>query len=245
MNKWLVYQLRKLTRPKIVQCDSVKLFIGQLSRTSYARSLYRGSHECEERDIVRKHLTPDDRVLEFGSGLGLVSVICCQIVGAENVVTYEANPVMESMLRTTFALNNVAPDLRMKMIAVESGDKTFFVTDRFVVSSQINHQKDARELRIPSDSFQDVLAEVKPTFLIMDIEGAEVDLADESIELSGVNKVCVEVHPTIAGDERTSQFIQSLLTRGFQLELSSSRGDVLFFRRGVAQASEAIARRAG
>jgi len=244
MKKWLMYQLRKLARPKIVQCDGVKLFIGELSRTSYARSLYRGSHECEERDLIRKHLTPDDRVLEFGSGIGLVSVICCQIVGAENVVTYEANPAMELMLRKTFALNNVAPDLRMKMIAVERGNGSFFVTDRFVVSSQINHQKDARELRIPSDSFQDVLAEVKPTFLIMDIEGAEVDLADESIELSCVNKLCVEVHPTIVGDERTSQFIQSLLARGFQLELSSSKGDVLFFRRAVAKVSETNASRA-
>ena len=69
----------------------------------------------------------------------------------------------------------------------------------------------------------------------MDIEGSEVDLADESIDLGCITKICVEVHPNIVGDEPTSRFIQSLLNRGFRLELSSSKGDVLFFQRATAE----------
>jgi FkbM family methyltransferase len=235
MKKWLTYQLRKLTRPKVVHCGDVTLYIGDLADTSYARSIYRGSHECEELEVIRRHLRPEDRVLEFGSGIGLITVTCCQVVGSENVVTYEANPAMEPLLRKTFSLNGLAPDLRMKMVSINSGQEKFYVSDRFVVSSQFNHQSRADELSVSSDAFQDVVRDVQPTFLVMDIEGSEVDLADESIDLGCITKICVEVHPNIVGDEPTSRFIQSLLNRGFRLELSSSKGDVLFFQRATAE----------
>lgn len=237
MKRWITYQLRKLFRPKVVQCGNVALYIGDLADTSYARSIYRGSHESEELEVIRRHLKPEDRVLEFGSGIGLITATCCQVVGSENVVTYEANPAMEALLRRTFSLNFIAPDLRMKMVSIKSGQEKFYVSDRFVVSSQINHQSNANELSISSDSFQDVVREVQPTFLVMDIEGSEVDLADESIDLGCIKKICVEVHPGIVGDESTSRFIQSLLNRGFQLELSSSKGDVLFFHRSMTQSA--------
>ena len=87
-----------------------------------------------------------------------------------------------------------------------------------------------------SDSFRKVLDEVRPTFLIMDIEGSEVDLADETIDLECLQKICVEVHPGMVGDEATSRLVESLLKRGFQLNLSSSQGDVLFFIRPIRQA---------
>lgn len=237
MKKWLTYQLRKLIRPQVVNCGSVALYIGGLAGTSYARSIYRGSHESEELSVIRRHLKPEDRVLEFGSGIGLITVTCCQVVGANNVVTYEANPAMEPLLRKTFSLNGMAPDLRMKMISINSGHAKFYVSDRFVVSSQIHHQADAHELSVLSDAFQDVVQEVQPTFLVMDIEGSEVDLADETIDLGSITKICVEVHPNIAGIESTSRFIQSLLNRGFYLDLSSSEGDVLFFQRATGQSA--------
>jgi len=229
--KWINYQFKKLVRPQTVRCGNAMLFIGPLARTSYARSIYRDTHETEEREVIQRHLSPDDKVVEFGSGLGLITVLCCQTVGAENVVTYEANSTMEPLLRRTFELNGVNPDLRMKMVSIQDGDQSFFVSDRFVVSSQFQHDEDADKVQVVADSFSAILNELKPTFLIMDIEGSEVDLADESIDLSCLNKICVEIHPQIVGDEATSVLVQSLLNRGFQLQLSSSQGDVLFFNR--------------
>ena len=139
MSNWLTYQLRKLTRPNIVQCDDAVLFIGELAKTSYARSIYRGSHEVEERNVIRKHLEVGDRVLEFGTGIGLITVLCCKTVGSENVVTYEANPSMEPLLRQTFELNDVSPELRMKMVSINDGEGRFFVSDRLwsVVGSNL------------------------------------------------------------------------------------------------------------
>lgn len=231
MKNWLRYQWHKLTRPETVRCGDVRVFLGKHARTSYARSLYRDTHEAEERAVVSRHLQPDDRVLEFGAGLGLVTVECCLRVGSENVVAFEANAELEPLLRRTFDLNGVAPDLRMQMVGADSGESEFFVSDRFVVSTAVGGGDGMREVRVPSSSFAEVLAEVRPTFLILDIEGAEVSLCDPSIDLSSVCRICMEVHPTVAGDEATSELIGSLLTRGFHLVLSSSHGDVLYFER--------------
>lgn len=243
MSNWLTYQFRKITRPKTVSCSGVVLHIGDLAGTSYAKSIYRGSHESEELEVIRRHLTSEDRVLEFGSGLGLITAACCQIVGSENVVTYEANSVMEPLLRKTFELNGLAPDLRMKMISLDAGEQKFYVSERFVVSSQ-SHHDGSDEVSVATDSFADVVRDVQPSFLVMDIEGAEIGLADESIDLGCISKICVEVHPTIVGDQATSRLIQSLLNRGFQLELTSSKADVLFFQRSAEAASEQPIRQA-
>ena len=233
MIKWINYQLRKVFRPTNVRCGTVKLHIGKLSKTTYAKAFYRDSHEKFERNVIQQHLEADDRVLEAGSGIGLIATVCCQIVGSENVATYEANPEMEDLLRQTFALNGVSPNLQMKMISENSGSGTFYQSERFVVSSHIRHSQDSKELDIPSISFNEAIQKHRPTFLICDIEGGEIHLADESIDLSGVQKLCIEVHPKIAGDLATSNLIRSLLNKGFTLNLSNSENDVLFFRRAA------------
>jgi FkbM family methyltransferase len=233
MVKWITYQFRKAFRPKNVRCGTVRLHIGRLAKTSYAKAFYRDSHERFERRVIQQHLEADDRVLEAGSGIGLIATVCCQIVGSENVATYEANPDMEDLLRETFALNGVAPDLQMKMISEQAGAGTFYQSDRFIISSHIKPTECSKALSVPSISFSEAIKKHKPTFVICDIEGGEVQLADESIDLSGVQKLCIEIHPKIAGDFATSNLIRSLLNKGFTLNLTESENDVLFFRRAA------------
>lgn len=233
MLKWISYQFRKALRPTEVQCGSVRLYIGRLARTKYAKAFYKNSHEQFERKVIQQHLDPSDRVLEAGSGIGLIATVCCQIVGSENVVTYEANPDMEDLLRKTFALNGVRPNLQMKMISEAAGDGVFYQSDRFIVSSHIKPSESAKSLSIPSVTFNEAIKIHRPTFVICDIEGGEVYLSDEAIDLSGVNKLCIEVHPKIAGNCATSNLIRSLLNKGFTLSLTESESDVLFFQRAA------------
>lgn len=241
---WLQYQMRKLLRPETIEIDSVQVFIGSVARTSYARSLYRGSHETEEREVIRRHLKPGDRVLEFGSGIGLVTVTCCKIAGSENVVTFEANPSMEPLLRRTFELNNVKPNLNMKMVGSHAGTAQFFASDRFVVSSSIHRGGNATAISVDQVSFHETVSDVRPTFIVMDIEGAETNLFDDQVDLSSVSKLCIEVHPQMAGDAKTSHMIESILAHGFCLQLSESKGDVLFFQRPALTAGRVADRAA-
>lgn len=235
LKQWLRYQYRKLVRPRTVTNGGLKLYLGEHSRSSYARSIYRDSHEAEEREIVLRHLEPGDTVLECGAGLGAVTVLCCQRIGSDRVHTFEANAALEPVLRRTFELNRVAPQLEMKMVSLTGGEQPFFVSDRFVVSSryQSSGKGDSKATTLDSVSIQELIARIQPTFLIMDIEGAEVDLAGEELDLGSVKKLCIEMHPHLVGDEPISRVISNLLRQGFSLRLRECREDVLYFSRAA------------
>ena len=232
---WFRYQMRKLMRPKMVTNAGLKIYLGDQANSSYAKSIYRDTHEAEERAIVERNLDPQDIVLECGAGLGVVTTLCCQQIGSERVFSFEANRKLEPTLRKTFALNHVSPQLAMSMVSLAGGEQQFFAADRFVVSSRYDNSQQyaGQQQTLESVSIQSLIDELKPTFLIMDIEGAEVDLADENLDLGSLEKLCIEMHPHIVGDEEISQLIANLIRQGFELRMSESQGDVLFFSRAA------------
>ena len=81
--------------------------------------IYQERWEAEAR-LCREALRPGDRVLEIGAGTGFIGSLCARICGSENVLSYEANPRLEPLIRRTYALNGVSPTLRMRAIAAAS-----------------------------------------------------------------------------------------------------------------------------
>lgn len=235
IKKWLRYQYRKLMRPRTIDNDGLKIFLGDQAKNSYARSLYRDTHEAEERAIVLRNLEPEDTVLECGAGLGVVTTLCCKQIGSERVHAYEANRKLEPVLRQTFALNEVSPHLEMKMVSLDGGEQDFFAADRFVVSSRYSDQfrADGEHQKLDSVGIQHLIDKLQPSFLIMDIEGAEVDLANEHLNLNSLKKLCIEMHPQVVGDEAITRLIANLFYQGFQLRMSECQDDVLFFSRAA------------
>ena len=235
IKNWWRYQLRKLFRPRTVNNGGLKIYLGDQASSSYARSIYRDTHEAEERAIVSRNLEPEDTVLECGAGMGVVTALCCQRIGSERVHAFEANAKLEPVLRHTFALNKVSPHLEMKMVSLDGGQHDFFAAERFVVSSRYNNsaQYEGEQQQLDSVPIQQLIDELQPTFLIMDIEGAEVDLADEGLNLHSLRKLCIEMHPHIVGDEAITGLVSSLIRQGFTLRLKESQDDVLFFSRAA------------
>jgi FkbM family methyltransferase len=235
VGKWFRYQVRKLTRPRVVNNNGLRLYLGEHATTSYARSIYRDSHEAEEREVVARNLDETDTVLECGAGLGMVTILCCWKVGSERVHSFEANPSLEPLLRKNFELNNVAPNLQIKLVGLETGEGEFFVDQKFVVSSRFEqHGTTTRTSQtIPAVSLQSLIDSIQPSFLIMDIEGAEVDLADERLDLSSLKKLCIEMHPHIVGHAAVSRVIGRLIAQGFNLNLRECQQDVLYFSRAA------------
>ncbi len=233
--RWLRYQTRKLFRPRTVTNQGLRIYLGDHAATSYARSIYRDSHEAEEREIVLRNLADDDTVLECGAGLGLVTILCCRKIGSDRVHTVEANPALESVLRKNFALNQVSPHLQIKMVALEEGENDFYVDDKFVTSSRFGSEEEVgrQQHKVATVALQDLLDTIQPTFLIMDIEGAEVDLADSRLDLSSLKKLCIEMHPQIVGNEAITRVVARLAEQGFTWQLTESKQDVLYFKRAA------------
>lgn len=193
-----------------------------------AREIYLGDYEAKEIEIISKRLTDDDVVFEVGAGLGFLSAYCARRVGAEKVFTYEANPELIPLIRETHARNGVAPTVTNALLGKGAGEREFRVDDDFWASSA--HRAGGRSITVRQVDLDAELARVRPSFLIVDIEGGEAEFFADA-DLSPVRKICVETHPDVLGDRVLSEMFAGLVAKGFALDFALIRKNVFFFHR--------------
>ena len=214
---------RRLTDAQEVVLDGVRISTAANTLPRFVRSaLFKESYEFHERQLVREKLSPGDRVLEIGCGVGFISLLCAKRCGAENVLSYEANPLLEQIIRGNYALNGLTPNLRMRAITTNAEPITFYRSDNIVSSSTKDRGAHAETMIVESDRLDDVVASHRPNVVIMDVEGAEIELLSTS-ELEGVKHIIVEVHPHITGEASIQEMVEKTNRLGFKIEAEAHR----------------------
>ena len=219
------YFYRTIFKPDTIKIDG--LTISSDTKTippQLLKSLIKGNHEFHERILIKKHLASDDRVLEIGASSGLVSLVCARICGVDNLLMYEAIPMMEPIIRKNFALNNLTPNLQMKAVTTDGSNISFFVSDNIFSSSMIDRSSTVagKNITVSSAAFSKIVADFKPTALIMDVEGAEIELLS-NFDLGTINKIIVELHPHIVGETTVKKLLQKLAGLGFENRETSGK----------------------
>jgi FkbM family methyltransferase len=226
----------KFRRPEIAETHGVKLWLAApVLRKGHRRQIIRHQYEEAELSILDATLTPEDSVLELGAGIGLTSIFCAKRIGdGAKVHALEANPALVPVLERNFQLNGVRPDFHSMAAAKETGEVEFAL-DRSYTSSGLHGRpsETVERVRLPAAGFQELLDRYSPSYLIMDIEGGEIDLLPGA-NLSCVRKICLEVHPEIVGDAAISGVVAGLMGAGFLLHFSRSRKNVVYMERAPA-----------
>jgi FkbM family methyltransferase len=181
---------------------------------SVATAIIKGTYELPERQLVRAAVRPGDRVVEVGTGVGVVSLLCNRLAGAGNVLSYEANAALEPAITENFALNGLTPRLRLRAVTVDGAPISFFRNDNIVSSSIYDRGLAALKVVVESDPIDKVLSEENADVLVMDVEGAELDLLGAA-DLSRLREIIVELHPHIVGDAATEAMIADICARSF------------------------------
>lgn len=180
-------------------------------------ALFRDTYEDTERKLLLTVLKPGMKVLEIGAGIGFIGLLAAKIVGEENVWSYEANPLLEPMIRRNYALNGVSPNLTMKAVTLDGAPVTFFRSENIISSSIYDRERGDQQIAVESVALPSVVADRDPDVIIMDVEGAEVDLL--SLPLTPrIRHLIVELHPHIVGPEKISSLISDLTSHGFAIE---------------------------
>ncbi len=179
--------------------------------------IFKGGYEAVEAELVKAILRPNDRVLEVGTGIGFVSILCTKIAGEGRVTSYEANPALEDWILQNYAVNNLTPDLRMKAVTVDGSAISFFQDPNILSSSLIDRDLPLDEITVESHAISTVLNDVRPDVIVMDVEGAEIDLLTKA-DLTGVRAMIIEVHPHIVGDDKIAAMDAALVSAGFQIQ---------------------------
>lgn len=182
----------------VVAVDGIRMRIDPRMSAANVAKLAAGRHTRHERALLAAALRDGDRVLELGGGIGMVSIACALRLGSAAVTTYEANAALEGLIRDNHVLNGVAPEVRMAMVGERAGTRSLHVAGMFSHSSVYDVGETERVVPVPVHAFAMVLEELRPSVLVVDIQGAERDPFLWR-DLPGVRLVLVELHPHIMG----------------------------------------------
>jgi FkbM family methyltransferase len=219
------------TQPDDVVLKGIRLHLdGQWGTPDIRQEIYAGAYEDGEVVILEETLRAGDSYMELGAGIGYITSVACRIVGSAQVTSYEANPELAEVARANARLNHFSPQIVNAALGDAAGDATFYVRRNFWASS-LEPSEDAQPIQVPGVSFREELERVRPTYLMMDIEGGETNLLGRTPIPACVRAICVETHPQVTGIRPVQDMLVKLIGEGFALHLSTSRWSVAFLSR--------------
>jgi FkbM family methyltransferase len=227
--------LHRVHRPQWAQVAGIELPLKHpLITPQIQRDIYFGDYERKELDLIERRLQPGDTVMEVGAGIGFLSAYCARALGDDRVFAYEANPALLALIAEVHARNGVRPRVTQALLGEGDGERDFFVEPDYWASSLVRRSAESRCVRIPQIDFNAELRRVAPSFLIVDVEGGEYELLRRA-DLSGVAKLCLEVHPDVLGNARVSELFAGLVTAGLVLDFTLMRKNVFYFYREASR----------
>ena len=178
-----------------------------------------GRYERPERELLRRHLDPSQPVLELGGGLGIVaSLINRRLHHPERHAVLEPNPrvlpVIEANRRMSgarFTVVHGALAYTGPTAALRFGDDVLSTTIR---------DEPSGDVEVPATTLAALLDRFgwSPCVLVMDIEGAEVELVrrESAFLAQRVSMIIMEDHPMWVPAETRGAMFDRLCMAGFE-----------------------------
>lgn len=224
----------KYVLPKIqeVTLEGMRFDVSGLS-TKIRNRLLSGAYEAAEKEMCRDFLVPEDSILEIGGAIGFIGLFCQRKLGIRNYTCFEANPRTFDMLRRNYELNGLEPRVHNMALAHADGEVSLEVGSDFwenSICSKSNSSEGVKTVKVPAGTLQTLFQRAghRVNVLIIDIEGAEQFIDFRAIP-DEVNKIIIEFHPGVIGQEVTYNIVAALIGLGFRV--ARKEGDTFAFLR--------------
>jgi FkbM family methyltransferase len=210
----------------------VRIPMGPVMTAEVRRHMLRGSYELAEVRALWQTIRAGDRVLELGTGCGLLATYAAKVVGSAAVLTVEADPLLEQTIRHVFALNDVEPELVIGAVGKDASPRglerapDFWATRTTPLDPKAPPRLDLRV--VAGVDFARLLEQHLPTIVVIDIEGGELEICGTALPAQ-VRAVIVETH----GDACANAVALWLIDQGLRLAehwVSSSPDVALWLR---------------
>lgn len=223
------------------QVGKYKVLVATGYHPKIVEALRKGSYEGRERGVIPSLLKPGDKVLEVGGAIGAVTMAAADVVGPQNVISFEANSALIEDAKRNFELN--ALEIRMENAVLNNRVRwagpgstvDFHVHKEYWESSLLKTPGTIRTIQVPTKCFETEARNFGSNVLICDIEGGEIDLL-ELADLSGFSKILMEIHYWAAGREAINRLVRKLVFDGFSVDFEHSFRSIVIFHRGSSSA---------
>ena len=216
-----------------IEVQGVRIpFVPEIITPRIERQMRKGNYEGGECAAAKKWVRAGDRVLELGAGVGLVASAIASIEGVERIVSIEANSVLLDLIEETHRINDIdTVELRHGIVARDAApDTPFYVRPHFWASSMDPELPYSKRVTMPAYAMGDLIDEIKPTVIIADIEGGEIDAFD-GLSLEGVRLIIIELHTSVYGIEGQQKILKQFDDLGFRAEAEFVSGSVWILSR--------------
>lgn len=192
-----------------------------------------GYYEQDEARQLPYLLQEGERVLELGTGLGLISALCASSNMVERILTIEANPHLIAYIKKVYDINRLSHKIELRhavaLPAPNANSIKFYRRADFWASSLDALPWGYEEvIDVPTIDLNKLIAEFRPSLMIVDIEGGERFLFD-GIKLGTTQKIMMEVHQNVIGRRGMKAVFDALSTRGFHYDQWHSSHNVVTF----------------
>lgn len=201
------------------------------------RAILSNSYEDPEIRGLERVIRKGDRVLELGSGLGVVTALAARATSASGtVLSFEANPGMVPDTLAFLAKHNIANvELRNAVLVPDAADgekREFHLASSFSVSSLLGGEgRRSREvISVRADDLNKTVADFAPDVLLCDIEGGELELIP-ALDGSKLRAVVIELHPDRLSEEELARIRSALAGHGLLPSSPAPGGTVEVFTR--------------
>lgn len=205
----------------------------QLMSEKILSALTKGYYEADEAAQLPHLLQPGERVLELGSGLGLISALCAASPLVTRVTTVEANPLLIEQIRALHSANNLQDKIEVKnavAMPTPSHKSIQFYRRQDLWASSLDPEPWGyeEEIAVPTIDLNALIADFQPTLLVVDIEGGERHLFEDA-ELGGIQKIMLELHQEVVGRQGMKSVFDALSRHGFHYDQWHSSRNVVTF----------------
>jgi len=188
-------------------------------------------YEVPEIEALFKILRPEDRMIEIGVGLGVVSGLAAKAYPNVKIRCYEANPNLIDSIRELHEINNIhSIDLHNAICVQGQGGtkRDFHIHKSFAEGSLIVTEGTLRSVQVCTVSIEETLSNFKPNVLLIDIEGGEAELLAQ-LDLSEVRALVLEMHLGIISRAEEIQIYQACANAGLYPRTDLSSSNVIAF----------------
>ncbi|MEM7624593.1 MAG: FkbM family methyltransferase [Planctomycetota bacterium] len=228
---WHLWRRKVRSRQGVCVLHGVRLQTNHpLVTDDVAYAVYRREYEYAELGVIAGRVRPDDVILELGCGMGFIGIVCALQLERPRIVGVEANPDLIPLLHENYELNGVEAELIHAAASDTPGDVAIDVSGDFRYSA-VGAAPAPQSVSVLGVSLASLLAEHRPTFLMLDIEGVETRVLTPDVDLSTVRAIVVEVHANLTGNATITRMLAALFAQGFILDLEVSSPPVLLLRR--------------
>lgn len=228
LNKDLV--LKKIEGHRMYVDSSDPGISRTLRRSKWLRKWHR---EPAFMDIIDKEVSTGMVAFDLGANIGYVTLLLARNVGKDGqVYAVEPSPRNFALLKKNVEINTYADRVSIYQLAISSsnGEAQFNLSEASNLHSLVRntHLRDVINVRtLTLDEFSK--DKLRPNFIKMDIEGAEVEAVEGMREIlkqrQGVMKILIEVHQMYYSQTRDfGRQLERLFGAGFAPKYVVSTG---------------------